>query len=200
VNVLPLDADGHDRVEALLPAYAAGRLVPADHAEVETHLAGCARCRAELGFDQALRSVPAEPLSADPDAGWAALRARIATPAAMPAPRRANPWPWFFGGQIALTAVLLAMLLWRPPAQESLYRGLGPAASPAANALVMFRPDATEFQIRAALQSGGARLVDGPTATQAYLLRLPRADADALATLRRQPGVALAESLDARRP
>ena len=44
----------------------------------------------------------------------------------------------------------------------------------------------------------GARLVDGPTATDAYLLNVPaERQAAALAGLRASPTVVLAESLDA---
>lgn len=200
MNVLHLDAHGHDRIQTLLPGYAASRLSAAEQAEVDAHLAGCARCRAELAFDHALRALPAEPPVTDVDAGWAALRRQIDARRPLPPRRRTTRWPWWFGAQFALVAGLAAWLLWRPAAPDSDYRALGAGAPASANALVMFRPDATDAQIRAALQSGGAHLVGGPTETQAYLLRLPQADAPTLAALRRQPGVAMAESLEARRP
>ena len=64
-------------------------------------------------------------------------------------------------------------------------------------ALVRFRPEATEADIRHALQHCGARLVDGPTVTDAWVVRLPAADyAQTLASLRAQPAVALAEALE----
>lgn len=132
-----------------------------------------------------------------------------ARPSTVPAPRRRRrfllpPWVrWLLAGQGVLAALLLGVVVVRPAMapEDAAYRGLGaPAAAgtAAANAVAMFRADATEAQIRAALRAAGARLVDGPTATNAYLLQVPAAGhAAALARLRAQPAVTLAESLDA---
>ncbi|MGZ5216143.1 MAG: zf-HC2 domain-containing protein, partial [Caldimonas sp.] len=68
-------------------------------------------------------------------------------------------------------------------------------ASAEANALALFHADATEQQIRAALRAVGARIVGGPTVTDAYLVRLGDPGPDALARLRAQPGVLRVESL-----
>jgi hypothetical protein len=52
--------------------------------------------------------------------------------------------------------------------------------------------------MRAALQGSGARIVDGPTVTGAYLLTVPPAQAaPALQRLRAAPAVEMAESLAA---
>jgi hypothetical protein len=76
------------------------------------------------------------------------------------------------------------------------YQALGSASSaPSANAVVVFRPDATEAQIRAALRTSDARLVGGPTVTDAYLLQMPGDGAAALKRLRAQPAVLRVESL-----
>jgi hypothetical protein len=104
-------------------------------------------------------------------------------------------WRWALGAQCAVILLLLSVRLAPTPVAAG-YHGLGSETVPA-NAVVMFRPDTTEAQMRAALRTAHARLVGGPTATQAYLLWLPQADATALARLRAQPGVTLAESLDA---
>jgi hypothetical protein len=64
--------------------------------------------------------------------------------------------------------------------------------------MVIFRPDATEADMRRILTAADARFVDGPTAAGAYVLKAPpRAKAQALALLRRQPQVVLAQPLDA---
>ena len=78
------------------------------------------------------------------------------------------------------------------------YRALGAAPGPATpNALVVFRAVATEAQIRSALRAADARLVGGPTVTDAYLLRLATPGAQTLARLREQGAVLRVESLDA---
>ena len=61
----------------------------------------------------------------------------------------------------------------------------------------MFAASATEAQIRAALRAGDARLVGGPTVSDAYLLQLRTNDRATLAKLRGQPGVLRVESLEA---
>ena len=50
--------------------------------------------------------------------------------------------------------------------------------------------------MRRALRAADARVVGGPTVTDAYLLRIPSLDADALARLRAEPAVARVESLE----
>ena len=53
-NVIRLPGDRHREIQLLLPWYVTGRLDEADTARVETHLAGCAKCRAELKVEQRL--------------------------------------------------------------------------------------------------------------------------------------------------
>ena len=75
--------------------------------------------------------------------------------------------------------------------------GAAPAAAPA-NAIVMFRADAPERDLRGALLAGGARLVDGPTAEGVYKVHVPSASRGALLTaLRQRAGVVMAEPIDA---
>ena len=64
-----------------------------------------------------------------------------------------------------------------------------------------FRPEASERELRQALQDSDARLVDGPTVTGAYLLHVPAAQqAEALRHLRAHAAVVLAESLETGSP
>ena len=202
MNVVPLDTDEHRAIQALLPWYLTRRLDSEDLARVEAHLAGCPGCREELELEQRLQA--AQPLSPEGDAERGLVRMRelirATTPRERPVRAPALRWMlWGLGAQFAVIAVL-AMLLVLPRTGDDAYRTLGtPAAAVAGNAVVMFKPDASEQQIRAALRSSGARLVDGPTASNAYLLSVPSVGhAAAIARLRAQPGVSLAESLDAR--
>jgi len=75
------------------------------------------------------------------------------------------------------------------------YRALGSAAVVDANAIVVFRADATQLETGAALRAAGARIVGGPTAADAYLLRLPEPTAPVLARLRAERAVARVEAL-----
>ncbi|GAA0744572.1 zf-HC2 domain-containing protein [Ideonella azotifigens] len=197
MKVVPLDPGGHADVLVLLPWYLGGSLDAVERAQIDAHLAGCARCRAALAEERQLAALQAE--SASPtgnvNQGLAALRQQLA--ANPPRRPQATRGRWAAWGSLAavLAGVAVLPVLWQHETEPS-YRGLG-SAGVAANAVVKFRADTTEAQIRAALSDSGAKLVGGPTATQLYLLALPVANAEALARLRQLPGVTLAESLDA---
>jgi hypothetical protein len=69
--------------------------------------------------------------------------------------------------------------------------------SPSANVIILFRPEATEAGMRAALRQSGASLVGGPTDADAYLLRVPAQErATALERLRAEDEVLMAEPID----
>jgi hypothetical protein len=78
------------------------------------------------------------------------------------------------------------------------YHALGAAPAPAnADALIIFRADATQDDVRRALRAANASIVGGPTAADAYLLRLPREQRQqALAGLRADHQVEMAEPID----
>ena len=210
-DVLPIDGAEHQAVQLLLPWHGSDMLEASEVARVEAHVAQCPRCQADLAWQARLRlaSVDAAPAELPPfDIRWAALRKRITADAApsraVPdrAPRRALPRGWSFAlaAQACLLAAFGFVAAWPALTSrlEPTYRGLGAApASTAANAIVVFRADATEAQIRAALRAGDARLVGGPTVSDAYLLHLRTTDRATLSRLRGQPGVLQIESLEA---
>lgn len=216
-RVITLDSDEHHAVQALLPWFANGTLASDEARRLEAHVQGCARCEADLARQRSWRASLAEADAAvDPDRidradrvehDWDRLRSRLATvhasapdvPMDAGTRRRLPRWvPFALAGQTALIgALLVAGLLLVPMRGEAPYRALGAAPSDAAHALVVFRPDASEAQIRQALRMAEARLVGGPTVTDAYLLRLKDVGPAALARLREQPGVERVESLDA---
>ncbi len=198
MTVLPFDREGHARVQSLLPWYVNGRLEDHERAAVDAHLARCPRCRADLEAERRLHAglVAAAPTPPAAPPGSRLHRTLDSLSPAAPAGR----WRWLLALQSGLLLVLsvaVVALWWRGPAAEPApYRAQGAAPGPGgANAVVMFDPMATETQIRQALAACDARFAGGPTTTRAYLLALPAADAATLARLRRQPGVALAESL-----
>ncbi|MGN6526520.1 MAG: zf-HC2 domain-containing protein [Burkholderiaceae bacterium] len=172
------------------------------------------------------RPAAASSAAASPAAASSATRRRPARAGRSADARAAGPrrradagraWPggrpparaWIVPGLLsaALAVALVATLRLPTPAPRTVvgatanatgeYHALGAAAEDDATAVVRFRPEATEAQIRRSLRDCGARLVDGPTVTDAYVVRLPRERyTAALEALRRAPAVALVEALD----
>ena len=213
-DIIKLHGDRHLEIQALLPWYVIGRLDPDERGEVEAHLAECNECQAELKFDRQLDLAIAS-LPADVELGWAAMQQRLqartprengwkALVARLKARdsgwRAAPPWlGWAIAAQLAL--VLLAGVLFLEFGAPARYQTLG--AKPtgdAGNLVVIFRPDASEKAIRDTLRANGARLVDGPTAADAYVLSVPGdVRTQALSRLRGSASVVLAEPVDAPR-
>jgi len=212
-RIVPLDADIHQAVQALLPWHGSEGLTAAERERLEAHLASCPRCQAELDWERRLQGayadLPATPeaSTAQTETALAALHGRIAVlPRRLAWPQRIAracaawwrsgtlAWRWALAGQCMAILVLGAVLL--RPAPDPAYRALGSAAAPAdANAVLMFAPETPEATIRRTLQGADARIVDGPTTAGAYLVRVP--DDAALQRLATQPGVRLAQSLRA---
>ena len=204
-DIFALRPSEHDRVQQLLPWYVNGTL-PADEIEqVDAHLAACDECRAELAIERKLaRGVATLPL--DVDSGWQAMTRRLAderrgggvrSPFALL--RRRVPLGWAAGASLAasVAAVVAVIGLQIDRSPEQTYRALGtPAAGAAGQAVVLFKPDTTEQQMRVILSANDARLVDGPTAAGAYVLRIERGSAeDAIRALRQSSQVVLAEPI-----
>ena len=220
-DVLPIDGAEHQAVQLLLPWHGNAMLSASEAARVEAHVAGCARCQADLAWQARLRLASASSGAAfaqSPPAGfdrrWMALRAKLGVdepasrrgPDRLDAPshrpsRRALSFGWSFvlAAQAGLIVSLVLAVSWPLlSARVEPYRGLGAAtSSAAANAIIVFRADSTEAQIRAALRAGDARLVGGPTVSDAYLLHLRTTDQATLTRLRAQAGVVRVESLEA---
>jgi hypothetical protein len=218
-RVIPLPGDRHRQIQSLAPWYVAGRLDEDEAAEVEAHLSQCPDCQAEFNADRWLAievaDAPSEAIAAslDVDQGWRRVQRQIereARGAGRAADWLAGRWravrqweaaaPWLRWALIGQFCLLLALggLLWQasfPPA----YRTLGAApANTAGNIVVIFRPEIKESDFRAILKANHARLVDGPTAADAYVIRVPVAERlGALTRLRRLAQVVLAEPLDA---
>ena len=206
-EIIRLRGSHHEQAQQLLPWYVNGTLDAGETAMVEAHLADCADCRADLAAEQVLaRDVAALPI--DVEHAWSALSDRI--DAEGPPRRLAEPVPflrrkvamgWALGGPLAAAAAVafaVAVVPGAPSPAGETYRALGsaPTAQPG-NALVMFKPDARDSDLRAALIKAGARVVDGPTATGAYIVRIaPESRGQAIDDLRATPQVELAEPID----
>jgi hypothetical protein len=219
-RVIPLHEDRHRRIQALLPWYVVGGLSGDERIEVKAHLDGCNDCQAKLRDEQRLAAevaeLPVEAGALDVEHGWALISRQIAPQARRPerldaglvrtfrerreaaGSRRseAGSLRWVVAAQLCVILALGAQA-WRTT-QPAAYKTLGGApADTAANLIVVFRPETPEKDLRAILRSNNARLVDGPTATDAYLLHVPPAGrAAALIRLRQQAQITVAEPLD----
>lgn len=207
-RIIPLHGDDHHQVQLLLPWYVTGRLEPTEHARVEAHLGVCQDCQAELIFERQLDAEVADlPLEVERD--WARMRRRIdpgaspqaateAAPATFPGrrPRTGGRWlGWAVAAQITLVVLVGGLVASRTlPAR---YQTLGaPAQAAPGNIIVIFRPDISERALRLTLRANDARLVDGPTPADAYVLHVPAARrAAVLADLRARPEIVLAQPI-----
>lgn len=221
-RIFRMDIPAHQAVQELLPWFASGQLAPDEAQRVLEHLQTCAECRQDLEWERDMRAEAASagdalPAGVDMERALARLMPALGpqeqsapAPAAAPAPapRPVSWWRsaaanqpswlrWTVAAQWVAIIGLGALLL-RPDSDPAPYRVLGSAASSGANLVVMFQPNTSERDLRRVLQAQGARVVDGPTVTDAYLLTVPAANRDrALQALRADPAVKLAEPLDA---
>jgi hypothetical protein len=224
-QIIPLHGDEHRDAQLLLPWYATGRLELQDLARFEAHLADCAECQSDLAFERRLEAAVAE-LPVEAELGWEQLRGRLPDVRRRPQARQgasgvgagwgrlfgdmpgwrigAGTLGWAVAAQFVMLLLLGSVLVIRLPGQPARYQALGAAPAPAAatgNLVIIFRPDTPEKDLRAILTSNALRLVDGPTAADAYVLHVaPARRAAVLAALRARREVVLAEPIDSGGP
>jgi len=214
-HVLSFTKSVHQRSQELLPWFVTGTLDAEESVGLEQHLQGCPACRAEL---ESLRAFQTAYVSSDipPDAGHALskLRTRLDSEASAPKMRRQRPGlrlPDLLGlspgwMKLALAAqfgVILALGFEFVQTERAgfEYHTLASASTPARAAgslVVVFDPNAAQREVARILRRSGARVVDGPTASNGYVLVTARGGLqDALASLRAERAVLLAEPLQA---
>jgi anti-sigma factor RsiW len=205
-RILPFTGDPHRETRDLMPWLVSGRLEADEQARVEAHLTTCEECNRELAAERELAGAVAE-LPIATGIGWAAMRdrldaaARQTSPTALPPARprfTLRQIGLFMAAQAAVLAAAISITV-RVATPVAPYHALGAAPLTAAgNVIVVFRPDVRESEMRRLLKGSEARLVDGPTAANAYVLRVPQAERTAaLSQLRNDAAVVLAEPLDA---
>lgn len=218
VEIIRLHGDPHKQAQTLLPWYVNGSLDPAEHAEVDAHVRDCPTCQADLKLERALGAEIAN-LPIDMDRGWANLRDQVLQQEATlqqgraPQPRRraASAWRqsraflrrpvavgWAFAAQAASLILVVGVGAAFTLQTRPVYHTLGAAPSAAVgNVVVVFKPTTPEQALRGALNQSGARLVDGPTVSDAYILHVKASErAKALTRLRSDADVVLAEPID----
>lgn len=169
----------------LLPWLVNGTLAGSEREAVESHLADCEHCRAEVRLLQAMRGgvKSTAPVGAG-ELGWRRLRRDLHG-----TPRSVTP-RWVMPAAVAACLVIVAqtaMLVIQRP-EPARYEPLsGPAVE--AQAQVRFVPQASEGELRALLLEAGVRIVDGPSAAGVYRLSVePGRDLDEAArVLRARP-------------
>jgi anti-sigma factor RsiW len=206
-NIIRLHGAPHEAIQKLLPWYANGTLDADETTAVEAHLDGCAECRAEFESDRALGMMIAT-VPSDVERGWAAMKGRID---GEPSSRTASNWrvpaaflsrrvpmSWALGAQAACLTVVVGLAWFTASQPRADYHALSsPKAAAPGNVVVVFSPTTSEADLRGLLRLSQARLVDGPTVSDAYVLHVSINERPAaLARLRADSHVVLAEPID----
>lgn len=207
-RIADLNEPAHRTTQELLPWHAMNKLSGKDLALVSAHVQACEQCRSDLEWERTLLGIEPEAHGAfDMERALDKLRPELETPRRLPLHQRlsrfvhgtgrprASWMPWALAAQSA-AIVALGVLLALPGKETAPYRTLGASKNAAGNAVVVFEPGTTEHDLRQMLAANGARIVDGPTVTDAYLLSLPSDRLESsLRMLRAEKGVKLAEPL-----
>jgi anti-sigma factor RsiW len=214
-EVFRFDDSAHRTADAALPWLVNGTLDESELAIVERHVRECARCQREVELLRQLQAVcAADEPHYDATPAYRRLHAQISggrfDPLAGWLHGLLRPWwrapRWARWAIAAEFAGIVALAVWLAPPPgagvDSQFRTLGAPTSssaPVNSIAVVFRSDISESELRHIAEKAGARVIDGPTESSAYLLVVPAGQRDAiLAALRADPGVVLAQPLSAR--
>ena len=209
-RIVQLDASTHRTVQELLPWFVADTLDGEDLAAVQAHLHQCSQCQADVDWQRKLHA--AEPPSRNaPDVERALARLRPRIQASQSGSTRNvlleilqrllhDGTPWMrrtLAVQFVAILGLAFLLISLSHDGTSAYRALGmPKSTAAGNVVIVFKPDTAEQDLRRILRASGARVVDGPTVTDAYLLSVPSEKlAQTVDRLKSERAVTLVESL-----
>jgi anti-sigma factor RsiW len=211
-SVIPIGRPAqHVTVQRLLPWYLNQTLSVAERDRVDKHLADCALCRSDLAAQREMvELIGPVAVGASADRAFAAMSslldqapsdlARVGPARTAPVQRGwGRPWvPAALAAQFALILVLGVALFSRLEATAP-YRTLGdtpPGRDAGEQVIIAFRDDVSLAEFRRILEPLNARVVDGPTATGAFVIAVPAGTAArAVARLRKAAEVRLVESL-----
>jgi hypothetical protein len=211
-RVLKFDPAAHKVADVLLPWLVNGTLEGEELAFVQQHVATCARCQREVEwlreFHAACVVGESEP-NASTSAAFRSLRHKLdARPKERTIVSRSNRWRlerswtrWVIAAQLAVIVVLGGTVIVADDS-PAVYRTLSSKSAGVATTgslVVVFDPTTTEADLRRMLRDIGARLIDGPTRTNAYVLEVPETRREqAVRVLRNERAVVLVESLDSK--
>jgi hypothetical protein len=212
-KIVAINDTDHDRVQKLLPWFVVDTLHGAELALVNQHLNVCTECQADFAWQCKLQAIePASEVTPDVDRAFAKLRERIDVKKVHPKRQSGwfsqlgfanRPWmQWALAVQMA-SIVALVFLVAAPDGTVASYRALSSATTAGnvadGNLIVIFKADTSEQELRRILNSVAARIVDGPTVTDAYVLHVSNDRLGAtLRSLRANRNIILAESLTSR--
>jgi len=210
-EVRHIDTATHKVVDTLLPWFVNGTLESEERALVQRHLGQCEQCRREAEWLQELQAACAAAAVGEASPALQRLREQLMAPRTRRGIRgrlqagwlSLQPWPRaVIAAQLAAIVILGAVLIASDESRAP-YRTLGTSAAgarAAAALVVVFDPATTELDMRRALRAAGARIVDGPTQTNAYLLDVPPGTREqAIRALKGERRVVMVESLGAAR-
>lgn len=211
-RVLQFDPAAHKVADVLLPWLVNGTLEGDELAFVQQHVATCARCQREVEwlreFHAACVAGESEP-NASTSAAFRSLRHKLDTrPKERGIVSWSNRWRfghawtrWLIAAQLAVIVVLGGVVIVGDD-HPAVYRTLSSSDAGAATTgslVVVFDPATTEADLRRMLRDIGARLIDGPTRTNAYVLEVPEPRREqAVRVLRNERAVVLVERLDSK--
>ena len=190
-RVVRIDAAAHKVANVLLPWLVNETLEGDELAFVRRHLDECPDCRQEVEW---LRELHAACIAGEAVPGASAafrnLRRELEAPPGASRDtiarlrrsqgRTRRWWQWALAAEFALIIVLGGLLLTSTEGPV-LYRtlGAGDAGKPATGSLVVvFDPATSQADVQRILRSAGARIVDGPTQANAYVLEVPVGQTD----------------------
>ncbi|MDR7400117.1 MAG: zf-HC2 domain-containing protein [Armatimonadota bacterium] len=165
--------DDHDRLRSLLPWLAAGTLDVGERLELEEHVRTCPSCAEEYRELLVLRSVLADVQSSFPPPPpevlhrtWTRIVRHEASRTRTGLLRKAA------SSVLGLAAAVLVVLAW-VHSRPSAFITLGSAPQHRERTVqVVFRPQATESEIRSLLHRVGATIDEGPRPSGLYRLRV----------------------------
>ncbi|MFZ6642955.1 zf-HC2 domain-containing protein [Undibacterium sp. TC4M20W] len=215
----PHDEAAHSQVQDLLPWYANNTLQADEQQLVRAHLQTCTACQDDLQSQLELKlKLKAGELAAStvPNVDRALARLLPKLDVQVPAAKVKNtnnflaglrtlftadgkaPARWGMAVMAAQTAVIVGLVAFMalPGQDDSSYRVLGNGERSSGNIVVVFKPETTVKDIQRIMSINDARIIDGPTVTNAYLLNVDDARLEqSIRELRSEAGIELVESL-----